>query len=92
MNFTARELFGAGDEDYFQGDRIRYTGKEEDLYGGHWYEFEYLEGPKKGKKGLSPRLPGQTDPSVARSQDDFKRQQEQFRRLAGKGDQTPGHS
>jgi hypothetical protein len=33
---------------YHRGDEARYTGRTIDLYGGHFYEVELLEGHRKG--------------------------------------------
>jgi hypothetical protein len=37
---------------YFKGFRVKLTGKTETVYGGHFAEFIYQEGPKTGEKGL----------------------------------------
>lgn len=42
---------------YRNGDKIRYTGKSETLYGGLFYEYEILDGHKKGQKGLTQQAP-----------------------------------
>ena len=42
---------------YFKGDKAQYTGKVEEIYGGTFYEFTYLEGHKKGTIGHTSRRP-----------------------------------
>lgn len=37
---------------YFRGDKVKLTGKIFSEYGTEWAEFIYLEGHKKGKKGV----------------------------------------
>ena len=37
---------------YFKGDQVKLTGVELFQYGTAWAEFVYLEGHKKGQKGL----------------------------------------
>lgn len=41
------------------GDRIRFTGKTQQLHGATFYEFEYLDGPKKGKIGVTQHGPNE---------------------------------
>jgi hypothetical protein len=61
---------------YFKGDEIRLTGKTD----GDFEEFEYLEGHKKGQKGL--RLsPAASEAQVKQKQQEWKDQQAQFGRL-----------
>lgn len=40
---------------YFNGDKVKYTGKKEIIYGGLFYEYILLEGINKGKKGWTQR-------------------------------------
>lgn len=42
---------------YFMGDKVRYTGNEKDLYGGHFYEVVILEGHCKGQIRLIAEAP-----------------------------------
>jgi len=37
---------------FFKGDQVKLTGKEYLEYGTTWAEFVYLEGHKKGQKGV----------------------------------------
>lgn len=37
---------------YFKGDKVKLTGTTFIEYGTEWAEFTYLEGSKKGKKGV----------------------------------------
>ena len=39
-------------EEYWAGDKIRLTGKIQKIHGGDFEEFEYLEGHRKGTKGV----------------------------------------
>lgn len=54
---------GKGVETYHMGDKIRFTGKVDPMAGGTFYEFEYLDGHKKGKKGHTQRKPNDLDAS-----------------------------
>lgn len=36
---------------YFMGEKVRMTGKIEEIHGGLFREFVYLTGPKKGQTG-----------------------------------------
>jgi len=42
---------------YRNGDKIEYTGKTMKLHGGFFYEFTYLDGIKKGEKGVTQNVP-----------------------------------
>ena len=44
---------------WFKGDECEYTGREFDLYGGHFYEVKMLEGHTKGELRLISRAPGE---------------------------------
>jgi len=65
---------------YFKGDRIEYTGKMVDGF----HEFEYMEGHKKGQLGVTGTAPDGTNPNDGRSAREWKKQQEEFRRLRDK--------
>ena len=43
---------------YWKGDKARYTGKTEYLYGATFYEIELIEGNLTGEKKLTQRAPG----------------------------------
>jgi hypothetical protein len=45
------------DSFYHAGDKVRYTGKKQTLHGGEFHEFEYLDGHKKGKTGVTMKGP-----------------------------------
>jgi hypothetical protein len=42
---------------YRDGDRIKFNGKTQQISGGTFYEFEYLEGRKKGEAGVTMNPP-----------------------------------
>jgi len=42
---------------YHYGDKARYTGKSEVIYGGLFYEIEWLEGHRKGQLSWTAREP-----------------------------------
>jgi hypothetical protein len=44
-------------ETYLAGNKIKYTGIKEVKHGGLFFEFEYLDGYKKGQKGWTQRAP-----------------------------------
>jgi len=44
-------------EVYFKGFAAKYTGVDEIVYGGHFYEIVLLEGPDKGKTRLVTKAP-----------------------------------
>jgi len=54
-----------GNKFFWYGNEAKYTGKTTDVNGETFYEFEYLEGADKGKKGV--RL-APDDPSASRSE------------------------
>lgn len=74
-------------EDYFNGDRIRYTDDEAPE---GFRSFVYLDGPKAGTAGVA-RTPEAKQADLEKSQSDYKEQQEKFRALreSGKSDQMP---
>lgn len=45
------------DHEYYQGDRIEYTGKTEYKYGAKWYEVTFVEGHRMGKTSHTRRAP-----------------------------------
>lgn len=55
---------------HFKGDKVQYTGKSEKMYGGMFYEFVYLEGHKKGKKGHTPNSPDDRHPGLGGKRED----------------------
>ena len=42
---------------YWKGDKVEYTGKVEQLYGGTFYEIRLLEGHMVGQTKLTPKPP-----------------------------------
>ena len=44
-------------ETYWKGDRARYTGETEKVYGKTWYVLEMLEGIHKGKRRVTGNPP-----------------------------------
>ena len=57
---------------YFKGDKVQYTGKSEKMYGKMFYEFEYLEGRKKGQKGHTPNSPNVRNPGIGDQTEDVE--------------------
>lgn len=48
----AQQFRTGPNELFFKGERARYTGKVEVLYGATFYEIEILEGHRKGEMAL----------------------------------------
>lgn len=46
-------------EIYWRGNKAKYTGKIEKLYGGVFWEIEILDGHMKGQKKFTPRDPNE---------------------------------
>ncbi len=44
------------------GNKVRFTGKTQILHGGTFHEFVYLDGPKKGKIGVTQHPPKSRNP------------------------------
>ena len=59
--------------EYFQGFKVKLTGKIVKFNNRNWQEFVYLEGPKAGQTGVAP-----THEDAEREWQD---QQDGFRRL-----------
>ena len=60
--------------EWFNGDKIELTGKTLHDAGAEWEEFIWLEGPKKGKKGIRP-----TKAELARNAARVKKEREDMR-------------
>jgi hypothetical protein len=66
---------------YHQGNEFEYTGRVIDDKGTPLYEGRYLEGSKKGKTFVTYTSPSGKSPFEGRSQKEWLKQQEEFRRL-----------
>lgn len=51
---------------YMKGDLAEYTGKVEQISGGTFYEYKFLEGANVGKTGVTQRAPDGTNPGQAK--------------------------
>ena len=80
QNPDAKPAAGGDSHAYFGGNKGRKTGKIETIHGGEFEEIEMLEGKDRGKMKMVPTKK-QSDESTKKSQDTWKKQQEQFRGL-----------
>ena len=72
---------------YFNGDKGKYTGKVDPAKSDKFYplyEIEMLEGHMKGQKKWVRVGPDGIDPTVARNQAQWKKEQEAFAKLHNK--------
>lgn len=52
---------------YFNGDKVRYTGEWRVMCRGLFYEYEFMDGTRKGSLGWTQRIPPQESEDANRS-------------------------